>query len=151
MRDLETIEIAMTAAETGHLVLSSLHTVGAANTIDRIIDVFPPEQQQQIRVQLAMVLQSVVSQQLLPSKSGKMVPAFEIMHVNTAIQNLIRDGKVHQISSTIATRASEGMVSMDKSLLNLYQRGEIDELTVLSSCLNVDVMERELKNIAFSR
>ena len=147
MRDLETIEIAMTAAETGHLVLSSLHTVGAANTIDRIIDVFPPEQQQQIRVQLAMVLQSVVSQQLLPSKSGKMVPAFEIMHVNTAIQNLIRDGKVHQISSTIATRASEGMVSMDKSLLNLYERGEIDELTVLSSCLNVDVMVRELKNV----
>ena len=145
MRDLETIEIAMTAAETGHLVLSSLHTVGAANTIDRIVDVFPPDQQQQIRLQLAMVLQSVVSQQLLPSLSGRMVPAFEIMHVNKAIQTLIREGKVHQINSTIATNAEEGMIAMDKSLLNLYRQGEISDLTALSSCLNKDAMARELR------
>lgn len=145
MRDLETIEIAMTAAETGHLVLSTLHTVGAANTIDRIVDVFPPDQQQQIRIQLAMVLQSVVSQQLLPNVSGNLVPVFEIMHANKAIQTLIREGKVHQLNSTISTSADEGMIVMDKSILNLYQRGEITVETALSSCMNPEVMERELK------
>lgn len=145
MRDLETIEIAMTAAETGHLVLSSLHTIGASNTIDRVIDVFPPQQQQQIRLQLAMVLQSVVSQQLLLGKDGKMHPAFEIMHANKAIQTLIRDGKVHQINSQIATAGDLGMVSMDKSLLELYRKNSIDSLTVLASCVNKDMMERELK------
>lgn len=145
MRDLETMEIAMTAAETGHLVLSTLHTMGAANTIDRIIDVFPADQQQQIRVQLAMVLQSVVSQQLLVSKDGNLVPAFEIMHANKAIQTLIRDGKVHQINATIATSGELGMINMDKSLLQLYRLGVIDELTALSSAMNPENMERELK------
>lgn len=145
MRDLETIEIAMTAAETGHLVLSTLHTVGAANTIDRIIDVFPPDQQQQIRVQLAMVLQSVVSQQLLLNKENNLIPAFEIMHVNKAVQTLIRDGKVHQLNATIATSGDEGMINMDRSLLNLFRSGEIDSVTALSNCLNRENMERELK------
>lgn len=145
MRDLETIEIAMTAAETGHLVLSTLHTVGAANTVDRIVDVFPPDQQQQIRIQLAMVLQSVVSQQLLPNVSGNLVPVFEIMHANKAIQTLIREGKVHQLNSTISTNADEGMIVMDKSILNLYQRGEITAETALGSCMNQEAMERELK------
>ena len=145
MRDLETIEVAMTAAETGHLVLSTLHTLGAANTIDRIIDVFPPEQQQQIRVQLAMVLQSVVSQQLLPTKDGSLVPAFEILQANNAVRTLIRDGKVHQINSTISTSAEEGMVAMDKSILNLYKQGIIDEMTALSHCINREMMERNLR------
>ena len=145
MRDLETVEIAMTAAETGHLVLSTLHTVGAANTIDRIIDVFPPDQQQQIRIQLAMILQSVVSQQLLTTEDGSLVPAFEIMHANKAIQTLIREGKVHQLNSTIATSADEGMIGMDKSILGLYEKGLISEATALSSCMNRESMERELK------
>lgn len=145
MRDLETIEVAMTAAETGHLVLSTLHTLGAANTIDRIIDVFPPEQQQQIRVQLSMVLQSVVSQQLLPTKNGSLAPAFEILQANNAIRTLIRDGKVHQINSTISTSAEEGMVAMDKSILNLYKQGSIDEMTALSYCINREMMERNLR------
>ena len=95
MRDAETIRTAMTAAETGHLILSSLHTVGVANTIDRIIDVFPSTQQQQIRVQLSMVLNAVVSQQLLPSVDGKMIPVFEVMICNQAIRTLIREGKTH--------------------------------------------------------
>lgn len=145
MRDLETVEIAMTAAETGHLVLSTLHTVGAANTIDRIIDVFPPDQQQQIRIQLAMILQSVVSQQLLTTDEGSLVPAFEIMHANKAIQTLIREGKVHQLNSTIATSADEGMIGMDKSILGLFEKGLISEATALNSCMNREGMERELK------
>ncbi|GAA6443148.1 hypothetical protein K170097C1_15390 [Hungatella effluvii] len=113
MRDYETIQIAMTAAETGHLVISTLHTVGAANTIDRIIDNFPPNQQQQIRMQISMVMQAVVSQQLIPTVDGGVYPAFEIMFFNNAIRNMIRESKTHQIDSVIATGQSEGMVSMD--------------------------------------
>src|SRR5512133_1806226 len=101
MRDYESIAIALTAAETGHLVFSTLHTVGAAKTIDRIIDVFPPGQQQQIRVQLSTVLQAVVSQQLIPSLDGGQVPAFEIMMVNSAIRNMIRESKTPQIDGVI--------------------------------------------------
>ena len=101
MRDYETISTALTAAETGHLVFSTLHTVGAANTIDRVIDAFPPSQQPQIRVQLSMVLQAVVSQQLIPAKDGSVAPAFEIMKANGAIRNMIRESKVHQIDTVI--------------------------------------------------
>ncbi len=93
MRDYETMQVAMTAAETGHLLFSTLHTIGAANTIDRIIDVFPANQQRQIAVQLSMVLQAVVSQQLVPTTDGGLTPAFEIMIVNPAIRNMIRDNK----------------------------------------------------------
>lgn len=126
MRDTETISIAVTAAETGHFVLSTLHTIGAANTIDRIIDVFPPHQQQQIRVQLSTVIQGVVSQQLLPriDKPGR-AAAFEIMVATPAIQNLIREGKTYQINSQIQTGAKFGMQNMDASLANLYRRGLI--------------------------
>ena len=101
MRDYETISTALTAAETGHLLFSTLHTVGAAKTIDRLIDVFPAEQQQQVRVQLSMVLQAVVSQQLLPCVHGGRVPAFEVMRVNRAVRNMIREGKVHQLDNVI--------------------------------------------------
>lgn len=94
MRDYETIDVAMTAAETGHLVFSTLHTIGAANTVDRIIDVFPANQQRQIAVQLSMVLQAVISQQLVPTVDGKQVPVFEIMTITPAIRNMIRDNKV---------------------------------------------------------
>ncbi len=126
MRDLETISIAVTAAETGHLVFSTLHTVGAANTVDRIIDVFPPYQQQQIRTQLADVLQCVVSQQLIPKANGKgRVAALEVMLSNTAIRNHIRESKTFQIPTVMQTNGKIGMRTMDDALFELYSRGDI--------------------------
>lgn len=125
MRDYETINIAMTAAETGHLVLSTLHTVGAANSIDRIVDVFPENQQAQIRVQLSMVLKAVVSQQLVPGLAGKPIPAFEIMLCNKAVSNMIREAKTHQLDTVIASSSQEGMVTMNASLANLVKEGQI--------------------------
>ena len=127
MRDLDTISTAITAAETGHLVFSTLHTIGAAPTIDRIIDVFPPHQQTQIRVQLASVLESVISQQLLPTCDGKgRVAAFEVMHGTMAIKNLIREGKTHQIESIIQTSKKMGMQTMDDALFDLYLKHKIE-------------------------
>ncbi len=126
MRDLDTISIAVTAAETGHLVFSTLHTVGAANTIDRIIDVFPPHQQQQIRTQLADVLECVVSQQLIPTADGKgRVAAFEVMLTNSAVKNNIREGKTFQIPSVMLMNSKLGMKQMDDAILELYQKGKI--------------------------
>ncbi len=127
MRDLETIQTAISAAETGHLVLSTLHTTGAAKTIDRIIDVFPPHQQQQVRTQLATVLQGVISQQLMPTadRRGRTV-GFEIMINTPAINNLIREGKIHQINTVIQTGKQFGMELMDKNLEELYHAGKID-------------------------
>ncbi|WP_195970153.1 type IV pilus twitching motility protein PilT [Clostridium thermobutyricum] len=126
MRDLETISIAITAAETGHLVLSTLHTIGSAKTIDRIIDVFPVHQQQQIKVQLAAVLQGIISQQLIPSLDGKRVAALETMIITPAIQNQIREGKTHQIDSAIQTGSKFGMQTMDMSLTKLVKSGQVD-------------------------
>lgn len=145
MRDYETITVAMTAAETGHLLFSSLHTVGAANTIDRILDVFPPTQQHQIAVQLAMVLQAVVSQQLLPTVDGGLLPAFEIMNVNPAIRNMIRENKIHQIDTVIGSSADEDMISMDASILNLYRAGRISERTALTYAANPEILAKKLK------
>lgn len=145
MRDLETIKTAMTAAETGHLVISTLHTIGAVNSIDRIIDVFPPDQQQQIRIQLSMVLESVVTQRLIPGIDGEQIPVFEIMHLNPAIRNMIRDEKIHQIDSVIATGAQEGMRTMDASLLAEYRAGRITEQTALCFASNEEQMQRRLK------
>lgn len=126
MRDLETISIAVTAAETGHLVLSTLHTTGAVSTIDRVIDVFPPHQQQQIRIQLAAVLQAVISQQLVPTMDNKSrVAAFEILHINQAVRNLIREQKTHQILSIMQTNKRIGMQTMDDALLDLYRMSMI--------------------------
>ncbi|WP_300627607.1 type IV pilus twitching motility protein PilT [uncultured Thomasclavelia sp.] len=144
MRDLETIDIAITAAETGHLIFSSLHTVGAANTIDRMIDVFPASQQQQIRVQLAMVLNAVICQQLLPGVDGKMIPAFEIMICNQAIRTLIRDGKTHQIDSTISNSRQFGMITMDEAIIELYKQGKISKETALMYATNPKIVERRL-------
>lgn len=144
MRDLETIDIAITAAETGHLIFSSLHTVGAANTIDRMIDVFPASQQQQIRVQLAMVLNAVICQQLLPGVDGKMIPAFEIMICNQAIRTLIRDGKTHQIDSTISNSRQLGMITMDEAIIELYKQGKISKETGLMYATNPKIVERRL-------
>lgn len=126
MRDIETIATVITAAETGHLVLSTLHTNGAANTVDRIIDVFPPHQQQQVRIQLANVVEGIISQQLIPKKSGKgRVAAFEIMMGTTAIRNLIREGKAFQITSVLQTGAKYGMQTMEMSLNKLIANNEI--------------------------
>lgn len=143
MRDLETIGTALTAAETGHLVLATLHTVGAAKTIDRIIDVFPPHQQQQVRVQLAGVLEGIISQQLIQT-TGKnaRVPALEIMVATPAIRNLIREGKTHQIQSSIQTGANLGMESMDKSLVNLYHKGLISLESVMKYCIDLEMIKR---------
>lgn len=126
MRDLETIATALTAAETGHLVLSTLHTVGGAKSVDRIIDAFNPHQQQQIRLQLSTVLEAIISQQIIPRASGRgRVVAFEIMLATPAIRNLIREAKTPQIQTQIQTGARYGMQTMDSSLLHLYANGEI--------------------------
>ena len=127
MRDLETVSLALTAAETGHLVFGTLHTSGAPNTINRIIDVFPPEQQAQIRAQLSTSLKMVVTQRLLKTKDGQgRVGAFEIMKCTAPIQNLIREAKIHQIPSIMQTAVKDGMITMSKSLENLVTAGKID-------------------------
>ena len=144
MRDYETIHTALTAAETGHAVYSTLHTVGAAKTIDRMIDVFPANQQQQTRVQLSMVLQAVVSQQLLPTVDGKLVPAFEIMLANSAVSNIIRDGRTYQLDNVIFSGAAQGMVSMDADILRLYREGRITRETALLYCVNAETMQKKL-------
>ena len=132
MRDLETISIAVTAAETGHLVFSTLHTIGAAPTIDRIIDVFPEGQKEQIRVQLSSVLESVISQRLVERADGQgRVALFEIMHVNNAVRNLIRDNKIFQIPGIIQTSSKQGMITMDESLQLAYNKGIISKETLL--------------------
>jgi twitching motility protein PilT len=145
MRDLETISTAITAAETGHLVFSTLHTIGAASTIDRIIDVFPASQKEQIRVQLSMVLEAVISQRLLPKAdhNGR-IGAFEIMHVNPAIRNLIRDGKTFQIQNTIQTNRKAGMITMDDALIEHYQMGYIDRRTAIEYAVDPVLVERRL-------
>lgn len=144
MRDFETIQTVLTAAETGQLVLSTLHTVGAAKTIDRVIDVFPASQQQQIRVQLSMVLQAVISQQLIPTISGGLIPAFEIMIVNSAIRNMIRESKIFQMDNVIYSGASEGMITMDADILRLYKEGIISKENALLYCTNQDLMSKKL-------
>ena len=144
MRDYETIQTAMTAAETGHLVLSSLHTLGAANTIGRIMDVFEPSQQRQIAIQLSMVLQAVISQQLIPDVDGRSIPVFEVMRLTPAIRNMIRDNKVHQIEGVISTSAQGEMRSMDQSLLELYKKGRITKDTALKYALSQDMLRRKL-------
>lgn len=144
MRDYETMNVAMTAAETGHLILSTLHTIGASNTIDRIIDAFPSNQQHQIAIQLSMVLQAVVSQQLLPSTDGGIVPAFEIMTLTPAIRNMIRESKVHQIDGMIYSSAAEDMIAMDTSLLNLFKEGKITEKTALTYATNSELLAKKI-------
>jgi len=126
MRDLETMEAALVAAETGHLVFATLHTISAAQTVDRIIDAFPVNQQEQIRAMLSVMLKSVISQSLLPRASGKgRIAAFEIMHMTPAVANLIREHKTNRIISTIQTSAKHGMITMDDFLLSLFRRGAV--------------------------
>ncbi len=143
MRDLETISTALTAAETGHLVFATLHTQDAPQTIDRIIDVFPTYQQQQVRLQLASTIQAIVTQQLLPTKDGQSrVPAVEVMVATSAIRNLIREAKVHQIYSAMQAGGQYKMQTMDQSIAALYKRGVISYEVAMSRCNNRDEMER---------
>lgn len=143
MRDLSTIETALTAAETGHLVFATLHTNSAADSIDRMIGVFPEGQQRQIRLQVSTTLRAVVSQQLLPCKSGKgRIAACEIMVVNSAIRNLIREGKTPQIDSYITMNAHEGSINMDSCLQNLVKQELISKETALAHCRNQEIFEK---------
>lgn len=144
MRDFETIEIALTAAETGRLVISTLHTMGAASTIDRIIDVFPASQQRQIRIQLSTVLRMIVSQQLVPTNSGRIL-ASEVLLVNQAVRTLIRDSKTHQIESLMFQSQDQGMQTMDLDLFRLYKDGIIDENAALSYCYNKEGLEKRIE------
>ncbi|MBU5487795.1 type IV pilus twitching motility protein PilT [Clostridium sp. MSJ-8] len=141
MRDFETISIAITAAETGHLVFSTLHTIGADKTIDRIIDVFPPHQQGQIRTQLAAVLQGVISQQLVETIDGKgRVAALEIMAITPAIQNLIREGKTYQIESSVQTGVKYGMRTMDMALAELYKNMVISQESAMNFAVDKEML-----------
>ena len=144
MRDAETIHTAITAAETGHTILATLHTSGAVNAVNRIVDAFPSEQQAQVRIQLASVLRTVVSQKLLPDIDGGRVPAYEIMHLNSAIRSMIRENKGHQIDNAIASGGSEGMISMDQSILALYRNGRITRETALEYAERPEQLQRSL-------
>lgn len=146
MRDPETIAAAVTAAETGHLIFSSLHTNSASQTIDRIIDSFPAAQQPQIRSQLSVTLLGVFSQRLVPRVSGGLIPAYELMIATSAVRNLIREGKVHEIDLIIDTSSNEGMISLNRSLLELLRRGEITTEVAITYSLNPD----EFKTLARS-
>lgn len=143
MRDLETISIALTAAETGHLVFSTLHTVGAAQTIDRIIDVFPPHQQQQIKIQLSAVIKGILSQQLLSKSNGTgRIAALEVMIATEAIKNMIREGKTHQIESSMQTGIKYGMRTMDMSLAELYRKGQVTYESALAYSIDHNILTR---------
>ena len=142
MRDPETVHTAITAAETGHLVIATLHTRGAVNSIDRIIDSFSSVQQAQIRMQLSTVLRTVVSQQLLPDVHGGMIPACEILQINPAVRNMIRDNKNHQIDTVIASGSREGMISMDQAIAGLHQAGKISRETALLYADHPEQMKR---------
>ena len=143
MRDYETIEVAVTAAETGHLIFSTLHTIGAANTIDRIIDVFPANQQRQIALQLSLTLQAVISQQLVPTVDGELVPVFELMTVTPAIRNMIRDNKIPQIDGIVSSANSDSMISMDSGLLKLYKEGRITKETAIAYASNPEMLKKK--------
>ncbi len=145
MRDADTIRTAMTAAETGHTVIATLHTNGTANSIDRIVDAFPANQQEQIRAQLSCVLHTVVSQKLICGTSGALVSAFEIMHTNSAVKSLIRDGKTHQLTNAIASSGDEGMISMDQYLLDLCRNGKISAQASLDNAENPEQLKRRME------
>jgi twitching motility protein PilT len=144
MRDQETISSAVTAAETGHLVLSTLHTNNAAQTIDRIIDMFPSNQQGQIRVQLAGSLAGVFSQRLVPRIAGGLIPAYELLINNSAVANLIREGRTHEITTVIQTSSQEGMIDMDRSLAELVRRGEVTIEHAFERAIDPKTFERYL-------
>lgn len=145
MRDAETMGAAVTAAETGHLVLSTLHTNNAAQTIDRIIDTFPPGQQNQIRAQLSSTLIGIVSQRLIPKIKGGLIPAVEVMIANAAVRNLIRENKIHEIDLVIETSSDQGMISLNRSLADLIRRGEISAENASAFSLSPGELQSLLK------
>ncbi len=146
MRDLETISAALTAAETGHLVFSTLHTVDVAQTIDRVIDVFPPHQQEQVRIQLAGVVEGIFCQTLLPSAQGRgRHISMEVLIGTDAVKNLIREGKTHQIYTQIEAGGGLGMQTMDRSIAELYKRGKITRETALHNARKLDEMQRHMQ------
>jgi len=142
MRDLETISATITLAETGHLVLATLHTYSAAQTIDRIIDIFPPHQQNQVRMQLSMTLAAVISQRLLPRVKGGRIAAREVMINNPAVSNLIRENKIAQLKTVIETNAKEGMISLDQHLKELYKEKLISKETAQSQMNNPEILDK---------
>jgi twitching motility protein PilT len=144
MRDYETISSAVTASETGHLVFSTLHTNNAAQTIDRIIDMFPAEQQDQVRVQLAGSLIGIFSQRLVPRISGGLVPAYELLINNNAISTLIRDGRTHEIGAVVQTSSQEGMIDMDRCLADLMHKGEVTVEHAYAHAMDPKTFERYL-------
>lgn len=145
MRDLETISTAITLAETGHLVMATLHTNSASQSLDRIIDVFPPHQQQQIRIQLSNVLMGIVSQRLIPMVGGGRIAAAEILVVNSAVRNIIREAKTHQIDAVIQTGAEQGMQTMDSTLVKLIHEGKISHEVAKGFAVNLEEFERLLQ------
>ena len=147
MRDQDTIATAVTAAEMSQLIFSTMHTSSASTTVDRIVDSFPSAQQRQIRMQLSLVLRAVVSQQLVPTKDGHVVPAFEIMVANTAIRNLIREEKTYQIDSVIASAGKHGMRTMDQSLFTLVQDGIVDSEVALQHAIHPEAFRNRLKTM----
>jgi twitching motility protein PilT len=147
MRDFETISAAVTAAETGHLVFSTLHTTGAAKTVDRIIDVFPAEQQQQIKAQLASVMKAVITQTLVPKIGGGRCAALEILVCNDAVLNMIREGKTFQIDSAIQTGAKDGMILLDKSLAQLVVDGKVTMESALEKCVSEEQLKRFISGL----
>ena len=150
MRDLDTIGAAITAAETGHLVFGTLHTTGAARTINRIVDAFPVEQQEQIRAQLSTALLAVVSQALMPKADGGIIAAFEIMIVNSAVEHLIRENQTHKITSAIQTGASQGMILLDDFLYNLFIQKKITYQTMMASAQNPSDLEQKIKEFTYA-
>ncbi len=145
MRDLETISAAITIAETGHLVFATLHTNSAAQSIDRMIDVFPPHQQPQIRAQLASILMAIISQRLIPAIGGGRISAAEILIATPAVRNIIREGKAHQLEAVIQTGAEHGMQSMDKTLVNLIHSGTITYDEARSCAVDVEELDRMMR------
>ena len=147
MRDQDTMATAVTAAEMSQLIFSTMHTSSASTTVDRIVDSFPSAQQRQIRMQLSLVLRAVVSQQLVPTKDGHVIPAFEIMVANTAIRNLIREEKTYQIDSVIASAGKHGMRTMDQSLFTLVQDGIVDREVALQHAIHPEAFRNRLKTM----
>lgn len=145
MRDADTMATAVTAAETGHLVISSLHTNNAAQTIDRIIDTFPGSQQQQIRTQLSSTLIAIVSQRLIPRINGGLIPAVEILIANSAVRNLIRENRIHEIDLVVETSLDAGMISLNRSLMDLVRKGEISMESAVSYSLNAEELQSIMK------
>ena len=146
MRDYETIQTALTIAETGHLVFSTIHTNSASQTIDRIIDVFPSHQQNQIRIQLSLVLKAIISQRLVPNITNeKRIPACEILINNSAISSIIRDGKTHFIDNVIQTSSGENMILLETYLYNLYIQGQISKETALTYAIRPKEMSKMIK------